>query len=336
MKADEVGALREQTLTDNRDVLIAAAARPARPPRRGRKAARLRKRRLGDGRDGPGRGPPCGAEPQWPSRRAIDLTEDPAILTAIANDIGTEEIFQRQLIAYGREGDAAVALSTSGNSVNVIEALVEARTRGLETIAFVGYDGGRVAAGGARRPRRRHAVTAHPADPGGAGERLPRAAGAGGARPSRRRPERASSGSAPAAGPGSRLGDGSGRRLQAACLPPREELELGGQVLNDEHGVLIEVEGAPERIEEFLAPPARAEAPPMAAVETPGDGGRALHGRARVHDRRPRSAPATRTSRSRLTPPPATTACRSSSIPATAGTGTPSSTAPTADPGSRS
>ena len=82
----------------------------------------------------------------WPSRRAIDLTEDPAILTAIANDIGTEEVFQRQLIAYGQEGDAAVALSTSGNSVNVLEALIEARKRGLATIAFVGYDGGRVAA----------------------------------------------------------------------------------------------------------------------------------------------------------------------------------------------
>jgi D-sedoheptulose 7-phosphate isomerase len=50
------------------------------------------------------------------------------------------------VIAYGREGDVAVALSTSGNSANVIEALAEARRRGLRTIAFVGYDGGRVAA----------------------------------------------------------------------------------------------------------------------------------------------------------------------------------------------
>ncbi len=146
MKADEVGALREQTLTDNRDVLIAAAA-----DLRARLDAGGKVLAFGNGgsatdamdlvadlRAAPSR--------NWPSRRAIDLTEDPAILTAIANDIGTEEIFQRQLIAYGQEGDAAVAFSTSGNSVNVIEALVEARTRGLATIAFVGYDGGRVAA----------------------------------------------------------------------------------------------------------------------------------------------------------------------------------------------
>ena len=50
------------------------------------------------------------------------------------------------MIAYGRDGDAAVALSTSGNSINLIEALEEARRRGLATIAFVGYDGGRIAA----------------------------------------------------------------------------------------------------------------------------------------------------------------------------------------------
>jgi D-sedoheptulose 7-phosphate isomerase len=57
-------------------------------------------------------------------------------------------MFQRQVIAYGREGDALLALSTSGNSENVIEALVEARRRGLVTVAMVGYDGGRVAAEG--------------------------------------------------------------------------------------------------------------------------------------------------------------------------------------------
>jgi D-sedoheptulose 7-phosphate isomerase len=86
------------------------------------------------------------AAPQgWPACRAIDLTEDASILTAIANDIGVEEIFQRQVIAYGREHDAALALSTSGNSQNIIEALAEARRRGLLTLAFVGYDGGRIA-----------------------------------------------------------------------------------------------------------------------------------------------------------------------------------------------
>jgi D-sedoheptulose 7-phosphate isomerase len=79
-------------------------------------------------------------------RPAIDLTEDAPILTAVANDIGVEAIFSRQVIAYGLAGDALVALSTSGNSANVIAALGEARKRDMATIAFVGYDGGRIGA----------------------------------------------------------------------------------------------------------------------------------------------------------------------------------------------
>jgi D-sedoheptulose 7-phosphate isomerase len=81
-------------------------------------------------------------------RPALDLTEDAAILTAIANDIGTEAIFARQVIAHGRPGDTLLAISTSGNSANVIAALGEASRRGLRTIAMVGYDGGRVLAEG--------------------------------------------------------------------------------------------------------------------------------------------------------------------------------------------
>ena len=72
----------------------------------------------------------------WPARRALDLTEDPAIITALANDIGTDAIFSRQVIAYGGPGDALIALSTSGNSGSVIAALIEARRRGLATIAL--------------------------------------------------------------------------------------------------------------------------------------------------------------------------------------------------------
>jgi D-sedoheptulose 7-phosphate isomerase len=81
----------------------------------------------------------------WPPRPALDLTADTAIITAIANDIGTEAIFARQIIAYGRTGDVLVALSTSGNSLSVLDALAQGRRQGLHTIAFVGYDGGRVA-----------------------------------------------------------------------------------------------------------------------------------------------------------------------------------------------
>jgi D-sedoheptulose 7-phosphate isomerase len=145
-KAEEVGLLRVQTLTENREELLAAAA--------GLRAdfeAGGRLLALGNGGSATDamdvvadfRCPP---DPRWPPRPALDLTEDPAILTAIANDIGTEAIFSRQVIAHGREGDALLAISTSGNSANVIAALTEGRGRGLRTIALVGYDGGRVAA----------------------------------------------------------------------------------------------------------------------------------------------------------------------------------------------
>ena len=83
-----------------------------------------------------------------PARPALDLTEDAAILTALANDIGPDAIFARQVIAHGRTGDVLLALSTSGASVSVLAALAEARRRGVRTIAMVGYDGGRIAAEG--------------------------------------------------------------------------------------------------------------------------------------------------------------------------------------------
>jgi D-sedoheptulose 7-phosphate isomerase len=145
MKAEAVGALREQTLTEGRDVLAAAAG-----SLRDRFESGGRLLALGNGGSATDamdavadfRRPPA----PWPPRRALDLTEDAAILTAIANDIGVEAIFARQVIAHGREGDALLALSTSGNSANVIAALAEARRRGIVSVAMVGYDGGRVAA----------------------------------------------------------------------------------------------------------------------------------------------------------------------------------------------
>ena len=145
-KADDVGELRAQTLTDNRAELIAAATGLREDLEAGGRLLAL-----GNGGSATDamdvvadfRHP---ADPRWQTRRALDLTEDAAILTAIANDIGVEAIFSRQVIAHGREGDALLAISTSGNSSNVIAALGEARSRGLRTIAMVGYDGGRVAA----------------------------------------------------------------------------------------------------------------------------------------------------------------------------------------------
>jgi D-sedoheptulose 7-phosphate isomerase len=145
LKSAEAEALREQTLRDGSEELEAAAS-----ALRGCFAAGGKLLALGNGGSATDamdvvadlREPPDGG----PARPALDLTEDSAVITAIANDIGTDVIFQRQVIAHGREGDALLALSTSGNSRNVIEALVEARRRGLVTIAMVGYDGGRVAA----------------------------------------------------------------------------------------------------------------------------------------------------------------------------------------------
>jgi len=139
MKANEIGELREQTLTDNASVLMDAASTLRASFDHGGKLLAL-----GNGGSATD-AMDVVADFRAAGRPAIDLTEDPGILTAIANDIGVEAIFSRQVIAYGAAGDVVLALSTSGNSGNVIHALAEARRRGLHTIALVGYDGGRVA-----------------------------------------------------------------------------------------------------------------------------------------------------------------------------------------------
>jgi D-sedoheptulose 7-phosphate isomerase len=133
-KAMEIGALREQTLTENASVLEAAAG-----------ALTGRLLALGNGGSATD-AMDVVADFRARGRRALDLTDDPAVLTAIANDIGVEAIFSRQVIAHGRPGDTLLTFSTSGSSANVIAALEEARRRGLQTIAMVGYDGGRIAA----------------------------------------------------------------------------------------------------------------------------------------------------------------------------------------------
>jgi len=81
-------------------------------------------------------------------RRAIAsvaLTTDSSILTSVANDYGFETVFSRQVDALGRSGDLLVGLSTSGNSPNVIAALVAARAQGMATVGFSGAGGGRMA-----------------------------------------------------------------------------------------------------------------------------------------------------------------------------------------------
>jgi D-sedoheptulose 7-phosphate isomerase len=145
MKSAEVGALRTRTLGDGRETLLAAAADlRAAFARGGRLLAFGNGGSATDAMDvvADFRAPP--PETGWPARPALDLTEDTAILTALANDIGVEALFSRQVIAHGREGDVVLAISTSGGSANVVLALEEARRRGLRSIALVGYDGGRI------------------------------------------------------------------------------------------------------------------------------------------------------------------------------------------------
>jgi len=73
------------------------------------------------------------------------LAADPAVLTALANDIGFERVFSRQLIAHARPGDVALGISTSGDSDDLLAAFAEARRRGVLTIALAGGGGGRCA-----------------------------------------------------------------------------------------------------------------------------------------------------------------------------------------------
>jgi D-sedoheptulose 7-phosphate isomerase len=76
---------------------------------------------------------------------AISLTSDVAVVTALSNDVGFEVVFARQVAAWGRPGDVAMGLSTSGGSANVLRAFEEASRRGLLTVGLAGYDGGKMA-----------------------------------------------------------------------------------------------------------------------------------------------------------------------------------------------
>ena len=76
--------------------------------------------------------------------RALALTTDTSVLTGVANDYAFERVFARQIEALGTKGDAALGISTSGASPNVVAALEAARSLGLQTIALTGGDGGAV------------------------------------------------------------------------------------------------------------------------------------------------------------------------------------------------
>ncbi len=81
----------------------------------------------------------------WRALPTLCLVQDRGVVTAVANDVGFGNVFARQVIAYGEEGDVAVGFSTSGESENVIAAFREAKDRGMTTVGFAGYQGGRMA-----------------------------------------------------------------------------------------------------------------------------------------------------------------------------------------------
>ncbi|HQY45722.1 MAG TPA: phosphoheptose isomerase [Usitatibacteraceae bacterium] len=99
-------------------------------------------------------------ERERPGLPAVALTVDTSALTAIANDYSYDEVFAKQVEALGREGDVLLALSTSGNSRNVIAAMKAARARGMAVVALTGRDGGEMAR--LLGPGDHHLNVAHP------------------------------------------------------------------------------------------------------------------------------------------------------------------------------
>ncbi len=89
--------------------------------------------------------PGGGTGRSWPPLPALGLASDTSVLTALANDVGVEVVFARQLAAFGTKHDIAVGLSTSGNSANLVRAFDEAARRGMLTIGLAGYEGGAMA-----------------------------------------------------------------------------------------------------------------------------------------------------------------------------------------------
>lgn len=85
-------------------------------------------------------------ERERPGMPAIALTTDSSTITAIANDYDYDEIFAKQVLALGQQGDVLLAISTSGNSGNVVQAIRAAHERDMIVVALTGRDGGRMAA----------------------------------------------------------------------------------------------------------------------------------------------------------------------------------------------
>ena len=76
--------------------------------------------------------------------RVVSLTDNQAVITAIANDFGYEDVFSRQLMVLAKQGDVVVGISASGNSQNILNAFDWARSSGLKTVALTAFDGGKM------------------------------------------------------------------------------------------------------------------------------------------------------------------------------------------------
>jgi len=142
-KWQESGRLRERTLTESGDLLRTIAREMA-----ARFAAGGRLFAFGNGgsaTDADGVAQLYTQPPAGVPVAARSLVEDHAVITALGNDIGFDNVFSRQLIAHGHEGDIAMGFSTSGNSENLIMAFTEAKKRGILTVGLSGYEGGRMA-----------------------------------------------------------------------------------------------------------------------------------------------------------------------------------------------
>lgn len=142
-KADESARMQESTLNESAETIAAAGAEMAR-----RFASGGRMYTFGNGGSSTDAATLADLFSRPPHGRPVSawsLAVDQAIVTALGNDVGFELVFSRQIIAHARENDIAVAMSTSGNSKDLTMALTEAKKRGLVTIGFAGYDGGRFA-----------------------------------------------------------------------------------------------------------------------------------------------------------------------------------------------
>jgi D-sedoheptulose 7-phosphate isomerase len=139
-KAAESAALRRSTLEDCTSLIASAGAEIAR-----RFTAGGRLFTFGNGGSSTDAATLAALFAQPPAADPLpawSLAADQAVLTALGNDVGFDLVFARQLIARARSADIAVAMSTSGNSADLLAALREAHGRGMYTIGFTGYDGG--------------------------------------------------------------------------------------------------------------------------------------------------------------------------------------------------